>query len=178
MQTKNAPAYVRFVTQLAAKYQELGIPVLPSSPEDKDGIRGPDGWANLEVDGSGDKVYLRRTRGGDPTMIETTVPFELIPPALIEKDMRDLNGKITARLKVDLAAIASGLLPVLKKRLEDGEKIRASKAPVRRASGKSWAQHESDELAKLRAEQAELKARLEQAEAERQAAVEASTLRA
>ena len=131
------PAYARFCTALTARFAALDIPLTPAQPDSKDGWFGPDGWVCFQVVGTGDKVYAKRTKNGDPSVIETTVPFELIPGSLIVKDMRDLNGKIEARVKPDVEALASGLLPVLASRLRDGASLRASKAPTRRASGQS-----------------------------------------
>lgn len=137
--TKNAPAYVRFVTALVEEFAAAGVPLVPvADPSAPDGLRGPKGWVLLETP-NGDKTYLKRTEKGDPSTIETTVPLELLPAGLITKDMRGLNGKIEARLKQDVSALASGLIPALARRLESGEKLRPSKAPVRAASGQEKA---------------------------------------
>lgn len=136
MTTKtNAPGYARFTNALLAQFRALDIPLVPAAADAIDGFHGPSGWALFEVEGTGDKVYLKRNQSGDPTAVETTVPFDQLPPSLIAKDMRSRNGKIEARVLPDVAALASGLLPVLKSRRLSGERLRASKAPVRKASG-------------------------------------------
>jgi len=184
MSTKiQTPAYARFVNQLVAKFQSLDIPLVPVAEEGaKDGFHGNEGWVLFQVIGTEDKLYARRTRGGDPTTIHTSIPFDLIPPALVKEDLRGKVGKIEASIKVDLEGIASGLLPVYRDRLLNGDKLRASKAPVRRASGgaspAALDSSERAELDALRAAQAAQKAQLEREEADRRAAAEASVFQA
>lgn len=127
--SKKIPGYVAFTLALTAQFERQGIPLVPVAKDDaKDGLRGPADWVCFEVAGTGDKVYCNRTVNGPPTKVETTVPFEQVPADAVAKDMRGLNGKIEARIKPNVELIAAELLPVLKARLEAGEKLRASKA--------------------------------------------------
>lgn len=133
--TKTAPAYATFANALIAQFAHAGVPLVPATDSSPEGFHGPSGWVCFEVVGTGDKVYVNRTRRGNPTIVETTVPFAEIPASLIVKDMRSLNGKVEARVTPDASSLASGLIPVLKARLEGGAKLRASRTPVRATPG-------------------------------------------
>lgn len=130
---KKVSGYVAFTAALIAQFERAQVPLVPmEDPSAEDKIRGNEGWALFEVAGTGDKVYVNRTKGA-PTKVETTVPFDLIPTAVVAQDMRTQNGKIEARVTPDVEQIAVHLIPVLAERHRTGARIRAARLPARAA---------------------------------------------
>lgn len=132
--SKKVPGYVAFATALAERFEAAGVPLVPvKTDEGKDGLRGPADWVLFEVKGTGDKVYANRTANGIPTKIETTVPFDDLPAAIVQSDQRGKNGKIEARLLPDIEALAASLIPALARRVAEGATIRPNKRAAKQA---------------------------------------------